>query len=146
MPKQSLHVFLHLCHLLWHPRISQLHPEIRPQIKVMKTEVMKYQSLAVSIKSFEERKDTKGKDTFDLSDRWKSNCETLPAFAYVLCAVITNSPNSCPPESLFSILIAINDNHTHTHTHVQYARRDHRRRNRMFRRLAGALESVFVLL
>ncbi len=46
------------------------HPEIRPEIEVMKTEVMKYQALTGSIrgKSFEERKDSKGKDTFDLSD------------------------------------------------------------------------------
>ena len=79
------------------------HPEIRPQIEVMKTEVMKYQGLADSIKSFEERKDIKGKDTFDLSDWWKSNCVTLPGFTYVLRAVLTNSPNSCPPECLFSI-------------------------------------------
>ena len=49
------------------------HPEIRPQIELMKTEVIKYQALAGSIKSFEERKDSKGKDTFDLSDWWKSN-------------------------------------------------------------------------
>ena len=42
------------------------HPEIRPQIEVMKPEVMKYQILAGSIKSFEERNDSKGKDTFDL--------------------------------------------------------------------------------
>ena len=58
------------------------HPEIRPQIEVMKTEVMKYQTLAGSIKSFEERKDRKGKDTFDLSDWWKSNCATLSGFTY----------------------------------------------------------------
>jgi hypothetical protein len=32
--------------------------------------------LADSIKSFEERKDIKGKDTFVLSDWWKSNCAT----------------------------------------------------------------------
>ena len=51
-----------------HYDIRQQHPEIRPQIEVMKTEVMKYQSLAGSIKSFEERKDIKGKDTFDLCD------------------------------------------------------------------------------
>ena len=44
------------------------HHEIRPQIELMKTEVIKYQTLACSIKSFEERKDRKGKDTFDLSD------------------------------------------------------------------------------
>jgi hypothetical protein len=57
-----------------------------------------YQALAVSIKSFEERKDIKGKDTFALSDWWKSNCATLPGFTYVLRAVLTNSPNSCPSE------------------------------------------------
>ena len=44
------------------------HPEIRPQIEAMKTQVIEYQALAASIKSFEERKDSKGKDTFDLSD------------------------------------------------------------------------------
>ena len=85
------------------------HPEIRPQIEVMKTEVMKYQTLAGSMKSFEERKDSKGKDTFDLSDWWKSNCATLPGFAYVLRAVLTNSPNSCPPERLFSLFNATYD-------------------------------------
>ena len=82
------------------------HPEIRPQIELMKTEVMQYQALAGSIKSFEERKDSKGKDTFALSDWWKSNCATLPGFAYVLRAVLTNSPNSCPPERLFSLFNA----------------------------------------
>ena len=44
------------------------HPEIRAEIEVMKHEVMKYQDLASSFKSFEERKDSKGKDTFHLSD------------------------------------------------------------------------------
>jgi hypothetical protein len=39
----------------------------------------------------------------DLSDLWKSNCATLPGFTYVLRAVLTNSPNSCPSERLFSI-------------------------------------------
>ena len=40
-----------------------MHPEIRPQFELMKTEVMKYQVLAASIKSFEERKDIKRKET-----------------------------------------------------------------------------------
>ncbi len=61
------------------------HPEIRPQIEVMKTEVIKYQTLADSIKSFEERKDINGKDTFDLSDWWKANYETLPKWIHVRC-------------------------------------------------------------
>jgi hypothetical protein len=92
------------------------HPEIRPQIELMKTEVMQYQALAGSIKSFEERKDSKGKDTFALSDWWKSNCATLPGFAYVLRAVLTNSPNSCPPERLFSLFNATyNDDQKKSH-------------------------------
>jgi hypothetical protein len=69
-----------------------------------------------SIKSFEERKDSKGKDTFDLSDWWKSNCATLPGFTYVLRAVLTNSPNSCPPERLFSIFNSTyNDDQKRSH-------------------------------
>jgi hypothetical protein len=79
------------------------HPEIRAEIEMMKNEVMKYQTLVASIKSFEERKDNKVKDTFDSSDWWKSNCATLSGFTYVLREVLTNSPNSCPPESLFTI-------------------------------------------
>jgi hypothetical protein len=63
------------------------HPYIRTQIEVMKTEVMKYQVLADSMKSFEERKGSKKKDTIDLSDWWKSNCGTLPTFTYVLCTI-----------------------------------------------------------
>ena len=82
------------------------HPEIRAEIEVMKNDVMKYQALAASIKLFEERKDSKGKDTFDLSDWWKSNCATLPGFTYVLRAVLTNSPNSCPLDRIFSIFNA----------------------------------------
>ena len=66
-------------------KISKLykHPEIRLQIEVMKTEVMMYQALVDSIKSFEERKDNNGKDTFVLSDWWKANGATLPGFTYV---------------------------------------------------------------
>ena len=72
----------------------------------MKTEFMWYQTLTDSIKSFEERKDSKVEDTFDLSDWWKSNCTTLPGFAYVFRVVLTNSPNSCPSECLLSIFNA----------------------------------------
>ena len=43
----------------------------------MKAQVMEYQVLAASIKSFEDMKDSKGKDTFDLSDWCKSNCAPL---------------------------------------------------------------------
>ena len=93
------------------------HPKIRAQIEVMKTEFMWYQPLADSIKSFEVRKDIKGKDTFDLSDWWKSNCATLSGFTYVLCAVLTNSPNSCQSERLFNIFnTTYNDDQKKSHT------------------------------
>jgi hypothetical protein len=86
------------------------HPEIR-------AEVMKYQALGGSIKSFEERKDNKGKDTFDLSDWWKSNSVSLPGFTYVLRTVLTNSPNSCPPERLFNLFnTTYNDDQKKSHT------------------------------
>ena len=85
------------------------HPKIRAQIEVMKTEFIRYQVLADSIKSFEERKDSKGKDTFD-------NSATLPGLTYVLRAVLTNSPNSCPPERLFSIFnVTYNDDQKRSH-------------------------------
>jgi hypothetical protein len=70
------------------------HPQILLQIEVMKTEVITYHTLADSIKSLVDTKDDKGRDTFDMSDWWKGNCGKLPAFTYVLCTVITNSPTS----------------------------------------------------
>ena len=91
--------------------------EIRPQIELMKTEVIKYQVFTGSIKSFEERKNIKGKDTFDLSDWWKSNCATLSGFTYVFGTVLTNSPNSCPECLFFSIFNAnYNDDQRRCHT------------------------------
>jgi hypothetical protein len=83
----------------------------------MKTEFMWYQDLTDSIESFEERKDNKNKDTFDLSDWWKSNSTTPPGFTYLLRVVLTNSPNSYPPESLFSIFNATyNDDQKSSYT------------------------------
>ena len=93
------------------------HPKIRVPIEAMKTTFMWYQALTDSIKSFADRKDSEGKDTFDLSDGWKSNSGTLPGFTYVFRAVLTNSPNSCPPERLFSIFNATyNDDQKSSYT------------------------------
>ena len=35
---------------------------------------------------------------------WRANEGEVPAFAYVLRAVLANSPNSIPPERVFSVL------------------------------------------
>jgi hypothetical protein len=60
---------------------------------------------------------SEAKDTFDLSAGWKSNSGTLPGFTYVLRAVLTNLPNSCPPERLFIIFNATyNDDQKSSYT------------------------------
>ena len=82
------------------------HPLIIPHIDGMKSEIIKYQALVKFIKPLDQRKDTKGKDTFVLSDWWRCNSGELPHFAFVLRAVLTNAPNSCPPERLFSMFNA----------------------------------------
>ena len=35
---------------------------------------------------------------------WRANGDAMPSFKYVLRAVLANSPNSIPPERVFSIL------------------------------------------
>ena len=35
---------------------------------------------------------------------WRANEDVVPAFSYVLRAVLANAPNSIPPERVFSIL------------------------------------------
>lgn len=48
--------------------------------------------------------DTNDKDTFTLLAFWRANEDAIPAFSFVLCAVLAHSPNSVPPERVFSIL------------------------------------------
>ena len=81
-------------------------PLIRPHIEGMKSELIKYHALVKSIKPLDQRKDAKDKDTFVLSDWWRCNSGELPHFAFVLRAVLTNAPNSCLSERLFSMFNA----------------------------------------
>jgi hypothetical protein len=82
------------------------HPQIGPHIQVMKSEINKYHAIVQSIKSLDERKDVKGKDTFSLPEWWRCNSGNLPHFAFVLRSLLTNAPNSCPPEHAFSMFNA----------------------------------------
>ena len=86
-------------------RLSE-HPQIGTHIQGMKSEINTYHVLVQSIKSLDERKDVKGKDTFSLPEWWRCNSGNLPHFAFVLQALLTNAPNSCPPERLFSMFNA----------------------------------------
>ena len=51
-----------------------------------------------------QRLDAKGNDSFSLLGFWRAHEAAVPAFAYVLRAVLANVPNSIPPERVFSIL------------------------------------------
>jgi hypothetical protein len=86
-------------------RLSE-HLLIRPHIEGMKSEIITCHALVKSIKPLDQRKDAKGKDTFVLSDWWRCNSGELPHFAFVLRAVLTNAPNSCPPDLLFNMVNA----------------------------------------
>ena len=52
----------------------------------------------------EQRRGGEAVDTWDIEAWWRGNRHELPAFAAVLRAVLTHSPNSCVPEAIFSIL------------------------------------------
>ena len=57
------------------------------------------------IKPLEQRRSAKTKkDTFSLIEWWRTNGDKVPAFKFVLRAVLANSPNSISPERVFSIL------------------------------------------
>ena len=71
----------------------------------MKSELPAYLELVSQIKPLEQRRDSKTrKDTFSLKEWWAGNSEKIPSWAFVLRAVLTNSPNSIPPERVFSML------------------------------------------
>ena len=61
---------------------------------------------AKAIKPSAQRLNAKGEDTFTLLSFWRENevGKGIDAFAFVLRAVLANSPNSIPPERVFSIL------------------------------------------
>ena len=72
----------------------------------MKSEIANYNSLVKAIKPSAQRLNAKGEETFSLLSFWRENDvgKGIDAFAFVLRAVLANSPNSIPPERVFSIL------------------------------------------
>ena len=82
------------------------HPRLAPKIQEMKSEIIAYNTLVKAVKPAAQRLDAEGKDTFDLGAFWRENevGKGVDAFAFVLRAVLAHSPNSIPPERVFSIL------------------------------------------
>ena len=72
----------------------------------MKTEITKYNSLVKSIKPLPQRLGPKGNDTFSLLCFWRANEGVREGRPSPTCfmAVLANSPNSIPPERVFSVL------------------------------------------
>lgn len=69
-------------------------------------EINTYNACVSAIKSLSERLNDKGEDTFDLRDWRRSNTASLTDFSFVLRALLTNSPNGCHPDLLFSMFNA----------------------------------------
>ena len=78
------------------------------QIQAMKAEITKYNALVSQIKPnpqrMEQRRGGKAADTWDIEAWRRGNRHKLPAFAAILRAMLTHSPNCCVPEAIFSIL------------------------------------------
>mmetsp|Transcript_51328 Transcript_51328/g.109678 ORF Transcript_51328/g.109678 Transcript_51328/m.109678 type:complete len:103 (-) Transcript_51328:52-360(-) len=72
-------------------------PKLAPKIVHMESELPRYLELIAKIKPRSQRNNDKGKDTFSLLVWWRGNEDALPAWSYVLRAILTNSLNSIPP-------------------------------------------------
>ena len=72
----------------------------------LKTEIPKYLAHVKQIKPRSERIDKKGNDTFDYEAFWRGVEESgdIPTFCLFCRKILCYSPNSCPPERVFSIL------------------------------------------
>ena len=80
------------------------HFKLKPLLFKMKDELIKYMHLVSEIKDLVDRKDEDDRDTWDPA-KWWSNAKTvIPSWATMCRAVLCHSPNSCPPERVFSIL------------------------------------------
>ena len=85
-------------------RFLSRHAEFDGIVPKMKAELPIYHALISSITPLEQRKDALGNDTFDIADFWSKAASKLPAMALALRGVMAHSPNSAPPERVFSIM------------------------------------------
>lgn len=90
-------------------------PDLAAKVEGMKSELNTFNALVKCIKPEQERqvpakgqagKDGKTIDGFDMQAWWRSNESKVPTFFRILQAVACHSPNSCLPETVFSILNA----------------------------------------
>ena len=69
----------------------------------MLAELPAYLASVALIPSLEARKDADGNDTFSRKCWWQE-AALLPSYFKILAIVLCNTPNSCPPERVFSIV------------------------------------------
>jgi hypothetical protein len=85
-------------------KLFKKHPKFQHLGPLIKNEIQMYCSLIEQIPPLLERQDKKGHDTFDIVAWWAAAAKKLPNTALALRGVATHSPNSAPPERVFSIL------------------------------------------
>jgi hypothetical protein len=69
----------------------------------MLAELPAYLASVDLIPSLEARKDADGNDTFSRKCWWQE-AAVLPSYIKILAIVLCNTPNSCPPERVFSMV------------------------------------------
>ena len=79
-------------------------PDPMTQGDLTVAELAKYNARAGTIPDKAQRVDGKGTDSYDFFKWWRAAKDELPATFQLLRAVLVYSPNSCPPERVFSIL------------------------------------------
>ena len=69
-------------------------------------EIPKYAALVNDIKPLDERLDKKGKDTFSHEDFWYAaeQSKEIPTWCKFVRKMLCQTPNSCAPERVFSVL------------------------------------------
>ena len=85
-------------------RFLDSHKDFKDLAPKVKGEIELYKTIINEIPPLSEREDEKGHDTFDIAAFWQKAQKKLPATSRVLRGVLVHSPNSAPPERVFSIL------------------------------------------
>jgi hypothetical protein len=94
-------------------KLFKKHHKFKDLGPLIKGEIQMYLTLIEEIPPLAERQDKKGHDTFDIVAWWVAAAKKLPNTALALRGVATHSPNSAPPERVFSILNnSFDDNQT----------------------------------
>ena len=89
---------------MWMLDVGDLLPKCCPHVDMLISEIGPKCCPHVDMLISWKRRLASRPDTFKIGDWWRANGDKVPHFKFVLRAVLANSPNSIPPERVFSIL------------------------------------------